>query len=367
MHQKQAHAREGTPGGTGERRVLVWRETVLGRSETFIANQVAFTRSWDARLAGLEHQVNDFGVVPDFVAPALHSDELVRYIKTFDLVHAHFGPDAIGIVPAAKRAGVPLVATFHGFDATVRHLYVAPSRRKGLRELFAYATCLVAVSGYIRDKLIALGAPREKVVVHHIGIPMPDFDADDIPRDGILFVGRLVDKKGCVDLLRAATRLQRVPIVVIGEGPQRTRLERFAKSRNLDVEFRGSCPPSEVDSAMRSSALLCCPSRRALNGDAEGLPIAPLEAGARFLPVVATTASGIPESILDGRTGLLAPERRPRQLARRLGALLDDPDQRRVFAAAARQHIAENFDVQKQSMRLGAIYDAAVENAVLAR
>ncbi|MDQ2624947.1 MAG: hypothetical protein M3Y20_07290, partial [Actinomycetota bacterium] len=116
-------------------RVGVWREVWLADSETFVRDQVAAMSRWDPFLVGLRHRPNVLGVQPDLAPlPSTRVTEartqlagslglrhtLARGLREADaaLVHAHFGTSATQVLPIARRAGLPLVVTFHGYDVT---------------------------------------------------------------------------------------------------------------------------------------------------------------------------------------------------------------------------------------------------------
>lgn len=353
-----------------QRRVTVWREEVLPGSETFIANQVAAMRRWTPALSGLRARANPLGVTPSFVVedgsrslshradrwlywrtgtgPRLH-----RALRGSALVHAHFGPDGARLLRATQLARRPVIVTFHGYDATV------PAAQLGVdyRPLFRHAARLVCVSEFIRGCVIAGGAPADKTVVLPIGVPVPSPAAAARHRR-VLFVGRLVDKKGAADLLEAAAGLaDPPPIELIGDGPLRGALQRRAAELRLDVTFLGARPPAAVAEAMARSAVLCVPSRAAANGDREGFGMVFLEAAARGLPAVSYASGGVPEAVLDGETGLLAPEGDTAGLARQLAAVLDDPGLGARLGAAGRARVQSRFEIGACTQRLEALYD----------
>lgn len=351
-------------------RVTVWREEVLPGSETFIANQVAAMRRWEPALSGLRARPNPLGVAPRFVvedgSPALAhradrwlywrtgtGPRLHRALRRSALVHAHFGPDGARLLRAARIARRPLLVTFHGYDATV------PAAAHGVDygPLFRHAARLVCVSEFIRGCVIAQGAPTDRTTVLPIGIPVPPPAAGPRRRQ-VLFVGRLVDKKGGADLLAAAAGLaDPPPIEIIGDGALRGELERRAGELRLDVRFRGARPPDEVAEAMARSAVLCVPSRTAADGDREGFGMVFLEAAARGLPAVSYASGGVPEAVLHGETGLLAPEGDTAELARQLAAVLDDPGLGERLGAAGRARVQSRFEIGACTRRLEALYD----------
>ena len=210
----------------------------------------------------------------------------------------------------------------------------------------------------------ASGAPGEKLRVHHVGVA-PGSPREDLPTDPVvLFVGRHVEKKGLGDLLEAMARVRAaVPaakLLVVGDGPLRGELEEHARRLALDAEFAGWLAPEDVARRLREVRVLCVPSRRAANGDAEGLPTVIPEAAAQGLPVVGTRHSGIPEGIAEDRSGLLADEGDAEGLARQLTAVLTDDALWRQLSAGAREHVAQRFDLQRQAAELEEIYDEAV-------
>jgi glycosyltransferase involved in cell wall biosynthesis len=285
------------------------------------------------------------------------------------LIHAHFGPDGVRVLPLRRALQLPLVVTFHGFDATLdddadgTFGFRQFVRRRTL--LAAEASLVIAVSEFIAGRLRGLGFPPEKVVVHHIGVDTAVFrplSAQVHPRR-VLFVGRLLEKKGVLLLLDAMHVVRRtVPdaeLVIVGDGPLRSRIELEA-GRNRRVLITGRQTPEQVREWMTSATVLAVPSIVAANGDAEGLPTVVLEAAAMGLPVAAFSSAGIPEAVLQGRTGLLSPERDVAGLAADLARLLGDQALRARMSGLARAHVQANFELRRQTARLEALYSQVV-------
>ena len=184
----------------------------------------------------------------------------------------------------------------------------------------------------------------------------------------MLFVGRHIEKKGLGDLLAAMAQVQAeapgARLLVVGDGPLRHELEAEARRLGLDADFAGWLAPDEVTRRFREARVLCVPSRRAANGDAEGLPTVIPEAGAQGLPVVGTRHSGIPEAIGDdGTAGLLVGEGDVDGLARALTSVLTDDALWRRLSAGARDNAARRFDPRRQAQELEAIYDEVLGRA----
>lgn len=374
--------------------VFVWKRAWLNDSETFVRNQLLGLRSWRGVGVGLERSGSGLLQDPDDLV--LHESITARQRRSFALrwlgrsrrldalvaehrpalIHAHFLSDATWIARYARRRGIPLVVTAHGYDATswprvtgaprvVRPL-AAAVRRHQARTVFRNACTVVAVSSFIRASLLVLGAPPERTVVRYIGIPTegqaPPSDSD---RTGIVFVGRLFEKKGVGDLLDAVAslpeRLRDVPVTIVGEGHLRTSLMRRAQELDLpQVVFAGARSPSEVALILARAAVFCAPSQTAPNGDAEGFGMVYLEAALAATPVLSYSHGGVTEAVENGVTGLLVAERDVEGLSTALRELLDDPDRARTMGRAGRDRVLASFDLARRIDELEAVYDRAV-------
>jgi glycosyltransferase involved in cell wall biosynthesis len=283
------------------------------------------------------------------------------------LVHAQFGTDGVWCAPMAREAGLPLIVTFRGFDIT-RHPASSPafwiySRLRP--EVYREAHTVIAVCRYLCDKLVEDGCPPEKVQVVYNGIDPSDFRPDPAVErtDAVLFVGRLVEKKGLDTLVRAMSTVQKsrrsVTLVVIGDGPEERRIGALARAESVTLQLLGRQPSAVVRGWMKRAGVLCVPSRTARSGDAEGLPNVILESQAMGLPVVSTRHAGIVEAVRDGVTGLLVREGDAAGLADRILELLGDGNLRRRLAQDARRSVESRFDSREHVAQLEALYARA--------
>lgn len=376
---------EQTPTAPGAERptVAVWRTNWIPPSETFIVNQTAATSRWRPLRVAVRRLPGKPLVEPDFVAfpggirgRAAHAVTartlgypavFRRYLRRQDtrLLHAHFGPGGVKALPVARRLRLPLAVTFHGFDVALPDHQGAAAYRRQLTELFAEATGLIAVSDFVAARLVELGADPVKVHRHYIGIPVPDAPTDDPAdrRDRIVFVGRLVEVKGADHLLRAVAALGAAapPVTIVGDGPLRQQLQRFAGRAGLEAEFTGNLPPQQVSQQLRRATVFCGPSHtvRTENGGsvAEAFGLTFLEAAAAGLPVVGYRHAGVAEAVADGETGLLAPEADVDALAERLRAVLTDRALAARLGQAGRRRVTERFDVRTRTRELESLYD----------
>ena len=297
------------------------------------------------------------------------------------LIHAHFGIDGVCVLPLARRLGVPLVTTFHGFDATLSTpaLLTSPAWAAYplLRHRLARQGALfLCVSEFIRGRVLAMGFPPERTHVHYTGVDCaairPRAAAEETRT--VLHVARLVEMKGTEHLLRACAALPAhlapsqadVRLVVIGDGALRGSLEALARRLGLGerVRFLGARPHAEVVAWLRRAAMLVLPSVRTRTGRVEGLGMVLLEAAATGVPVIGSRVGGIPEGMEDGTTGFLVPERDPAALALRMAELLERPELRHRMGEAARRFVERRFEIGRQSAALERFYDGVLGDGV---
>ncbi len=307
------------------------------------------------------------GFSPSFLAK-------IRNIKPA-VIHAHFEESGLAALPLARELDIPLITTFHGYDATATQSATGP--RKILDQIYGRqrqrlqqeGSLFIAVSEFIRQKLIARGYPAERIATVPIGVDVDLFtpQQEEPKTPMVLFVGRLVEKKGVTYLLSAMAQVARtnknVRLVIIGDGPLMPALVDQACALRLpNVIFMGACDSATVRQQMSIASILVSPSVTASSGDSEGLPIVICEAQAMGLPVVATRHAGIPEIIRNGENGFLVAERSVRQLAHGISLLLGMPKVRRQMGAAARMNVCLNFNLKLQTARLEDLYEEVVRD-----
>ncbi len=294
---------------------------------------------------------------------------LMRSPARYDVVHAHFGMVGDRFRFTSALWDVPLVVGFHGFD------YSVWPRQRGpdcFRRLFELATTIVVNSEHTRQRVHDLGCPPAKVAKVYASWDLESFVYRDHPRGAgqplrVLTVGRLVEKKGIDDGIRAIAHMCKVvPDVqydIVGEGPQRVRLEALIDDLGVreKVRLHGAQPSAYVTRMMADAHAFLLPSVTASSGDEEGLGVVLLEAQASGLPVVATTHGPFPEVVLEGETGFLVPEHAPTMLAQRLLYLFERPEVALAMGAAGRRHVETRFHPRSISLQCIAVYEAAIK------
>jgi len=361
--------------------VLIFKETLLPPSETFILAQMGALTRFSSYLAGLEPTPKCLPLDKPPVllsrraskaadlraklyrriafAPLFHGK--VRRLRP-DLLHAHFASGGKTLLPLHKALKRPLIVTLHGGSCVP----VEEPRIGVYRELAEKATFFLCVSNFIRKQAIDAGYPPEKLLVHYIGIDRTLFirPPETAATDSVLFVGRLVEMKGCEYLLRAMRTVQasrpRTELTIIGEGFLRPELERLARELHVDCNFLGTQPSATIRRMLPKFRLLCLPSVTTSAGNREGLPTVLLEAQAMGVPVVSTFHSGIPECVVDGATGTLVPERDSEKLADAILQLLEDRDLWQRYHVSTQDHIDAKFDLHKQTASLEDIYSELI-------
>ncbi|HUE29331.1 MAG TPA: glycosyltransferase [Verrucomicrobiae bacterium] len=278
-------------------------------------------------------------------------------------LHAQFAnvPTAVVRVLAALRGGT------YSFTAHAWDIFV-PENRRLLPARIAGADLVVTCTAYNRTVLTSLApspADADKVVLCHHGLDLSAYTPGGV-RAADLIVGgmSLVEQKGLTHLVAACARLRdrglRVRCVLIGEGPERPRLEAQIRSLGLAAQVRltGQVPHSEVVRWLRDAAVFAHPSIAERRGAMDGIPNAILEALALETPVVGTRLSGIPEVVLPEQTGLLVEPGDEEGLATALARLLADPPLGRRLGAAGRALVLERFDLRRNVEPLAALLAA---------
>ncbi|MGH7455066.1 MAG: glycosyltransferase, partial [bacterium] len=181
----------------------------------------------------------------------------------------------------------------------------------------------------------------------------------------IVYVGRLIEKKGVNYLIDACEKLVsrglQFECKIIGSGDLEVELRAQIDRLGLRerVQLIGLRPQKEVIRLMQSAAALAAPCVVAEDQNRDGLPTVLIEAMALGTPCVSTDVTGIPEVIVNGKTGLLVPQRNASELAAALELLLTDSSLRIRLAANARQLVEEKFDISRNAACMRKVFDTA--------
>lgn len=291
-------------------------------------------------------------------------------VRPYDVCYCAFGMDAPHAL-RLRRLGVlggALVVAFRGADTTK---YVARRGRRVYARTFREARLLLPVCEFLARRLVALGAPAERVVVHRTGIdpgrwPYRERRAAAPGGLRLVSVGRLVEKKGIAQVLRAvkllADRGVRAEYRVVGDGPLRGRLETLAAELGVAgrVRFEGRLGQEAVRDSLDRADVLVAASLTAADGDEEGIPNVLKEAMASGMPVVGSRHAGIPELIDDGVSGWLVPERDEAALAAALARLAAEPERWPAMGRAGRAKVEREYDIHRLNDRLAGMLETLI-------
>jgi colanic acid/amylovoran biosynthesis glycosyltransferase len=369
--------------------ILIFRTRLLPFSETFIRDQALSLKRYEPYFIGCKRVRNGIDLPSEKVIllrnslqlqallrPSSSDIELLRSLNP-TIIHAHFGIDAVYAVSISQRLNIPLIVTFHGYDVTLKNMhFICGAGGRGFSRLYPLRRSkllkskshFIAVSIFILNQAITLGFPPERISLNYIGVDTKVFTPSATPlgKRGkrVLFVGRLVEKKGCSYLLKALQIVQQqipdVELNIIGNGPLRSSLESLVQRYNLKCTFLGEQNSNVVKEEMNNSRVFCVPSIVASNGDAEGFGIVFIEAQATGLPVVSFESGGIGEAVVHGETGFLASERNVSEMAKYLLILLSNDDIWHKMSSAGRQRVQDKFYLINKTAELEKRYDSIV-------
>ena len=265
----------------------------------------------------------------------------------------YFWPDGPAAMRLAEAFGVPFSVKARGSD-----IY-GWGRRPGIGGQIVAAgrgaSGLLAVSGALKADMVALGLPAEKIRVHHTGLDLAAFRPDAGKRGAsplLITVGHLIPRKGQEIVLAALAQIPEATLLMVGDGPDRARLERIIHQRGLTgrVRFLGARPHAELPALLASADVMVLPT------NAEGLANVWVESLACGTPVVTCDVGGARDVIDRPEAGRLVP-REPGSIAAAVCDLLANPPDREAVRKAA-----ERFSWDRNGAELAA-HLAAISTA----
>ncbi|ACE84820.1 glycosyltransferase [Cellvibrio japonicus] len=377
--------------------LIIYQDGLLSYSETFIKQQAVGLKRWKPTLVGHKYQRRslDFSMLPSqllipentfFARKWLYlfrrwrnqADPLgVKQLQQLAprLLHVHFGTSAVDIWPYAKAMGLPMLVTLHGFDISIHRAWWEAGKRGSRKrtypaQLLAMAqdpqVHFLAVSKAIRQRAINFGIAPEKITISYIGVDADAFTPGTTPllqrSNRILYVGRLVEKKGANYLLEAFQQVKQqvhdAELIIVGKGPMEERLkQRIAELKLEGVTFTGALSNQQVKAQIDAAKVFCLPSITAVSGDAEGLPISILEAQASGIFVVTSSSGGVGDNLIDQETCFTFPEKDQDKLAAILTELLTHTDKHTGIIDSQRALIQRTFRLDNCCAQLENLYN----------
>jgi D-inositol-3-phosphate glycosyltransferase len=323
--------------------------------------------------------------VPAGPAERVPKDDLLPYMGDFgrwlaarwtppdfvpDVVHAHFWMSGLAALSATSASRIPVVVTYHALGSIKRRYQgdkdTSPDTRVGLeRELGHLADRVIAQCAEEVDELGRMGVPRASIQVVPSGVNVDRFTptgpiAERADRPRILSAGRMVERKGFADLIRALRLVPDAELVIIGgppaaelaDDPVAAGLSRLAEKLGVADRVRmvGSVPREDMPAWYRSAGVVACAPWY------EPFGLTPLEAMACGVPVVAYAVGGLAESVIDGVTGILVPAREVRGLATALRTVLGDEVRRMSYASAAVDRVRSRYTWERTAADIERVY-----------
>jgi len=294
---------------------------------------------------------------------------IVKQVKP-DIIHAHFGPMGVLISTTAKKLKIPLIVTFYGYDAS--SLIKEDFWIKEYQKLWKGASGITVLSKNMKDVLINIGCPENKITIVHLSRALDNILLKDLPKSikNFISVGRLTEKKGHLDTLNAFKSIfqenPNIHLTIIGDGALKETLQKFIDDNNLNsnVKLLGAVNNKyTLNELYKSDAFILC-SKTAENGDMEGTPTVLVEAQVIGLPCITTYHAGIPEMIPQENHKFLAEEGNVEQIRDCIIKLIEtDKEELEEIVKRGRKKIKQDFSIEKEVKKLKHIYYEGLSDA----
>jgi glycosyltransferase involved in cell wall biosynthesis len=294
-----------------------------------------------------------------------------------DIVHAHFWMSGLAALAGARGIGVPVFQTFHALGVVKRRYQGANDTSPVERihheiRIGREATGVIATCSDEVFELIRLGVPRQRIGVVPCGVDVERFTpkgprAPRGPRPRLLWLGRLVERKGVDTIIKALPRIPEAELVIAGGpprsdlplDPEASRLMELARTLRAAgrVTWLGRVAHDRVPALIRSADVVVCTPWY------EPFGIVPLEAMACGVPVVVSAVGGMTDTVVHGATGIHVPPRRPDVLALAVRSLLADPLRREAYGIAGVDRARSRYSWDRVAEETLALYEPAGTHA----
>uniref|UniRef100_A0A7V4E5D4 Glycosyltransferase family 1 protein n=1 Tax=candidate division WOR-3 bacterium TaxID=2052148 RepID=A0A7V4E5D4_UNCW3 len=284
--------------------------------------------------------------------------------KRFDIVHVHWPmPHIIFALPFKIFQNSRVISQFHGSEVGILERFNQIFKKIYTWLINTFSDRVITNSSYNKVRLINLGIDKNVEIIPlsnpHSTELRPYVKKDKIY---ILFVGRFVEVKGLPVLIRAfAEIVKKYPsaeLHLVGDGPQKPELTKIVKELKLDsnVKFQGFLVGEPLLEAYNKATIFVLPSIKTKTGETEGLGVVLIEALSHGVPVIGSKVGGIPDIIIDGKTGLLFEPDNHLELAEKITLLIENPELRKKLVEGGQKHILENFSWEKIVEKMEKVY-----------
>jgi colanic acid/amylovoran biosynthesis glycosyltransferase len=291
--------------------------------------------------------------------------------KDASLVHVQFGYNITSLdkLKAAKILKSKLLVTFHGFDAFFNES-TKTEKMKYYKLLFEVGDYFTCNTNYLKNYLLELGCPADKLEVVHVPVNTLNFNPSvKEPNEAplvLLSVGRLIKLKGHHHGINVTKMLvdkgYDVIYQIIGDGPELDNLQKMVLSLNLmeKVKFLGSQPQHNVIKHMKSCDLFLMTSTSDASGRREAQGLVTIEAQACGKPVVAFESGGVPDTLINNTTGFLSKENDLLSMMRNIEQLINNPGLKQKMGKHAVEFVSENYSYSVVSKQWENIYSKLI-------
>lgn len=302
-----------------------------------------------------------WGAMKRFIQAGLIAPKLQKAGITH--VHAHFASSATSVAYYLHQ----LVGMQYSFTAHAKDIFINTVAPEVLLRKMRDARFVITISDYNETFLSAI-SPGTKLHRIYNGLDINQFSPNGTqPNDKplVLAVGRLVEKKGFHDLIRAAAILKEQGVEfecrIIGTGEQEKKLRNLIQKLGVNdvVNMPGPMPREELIGLYPTASVFAAPCVIGKDGNRDGLPTVIIEAMALGVPVVSTPVTGIPEIVRHGETGHIVPESSPEALAESIKQLISDRNSAQKMATAGRELIESQFNLHTNVRELQELFREA--------
>lgn len=289
------------------------------------------------------------------------------------LIHAHFGQNGVAALPLKEKLKVPLITSFYGYDSGRLGQLFKPY----YKELISKGDLFLALSNDMKNDLLKLGFPEQKILVHHLGIDVSKFSSEDAQKASdftVLTVARFSETKGIQYVLKALRLFlnnnfkekNRIKYRIIGGGSYENKIKALVDEfdlKNIVTIINNLGVPNGreiVLHEMKKCDLFVLASSVSPSGGKEGTPVVLMEAQACGKPCISTFHAGIPEVVINNETGILVNEHSPMEISNAISKLYFDYEMRSNFSHNAREHVQRYFNQRNQMSALKHIYESVL-------
>ncbi|SFN33094.1 glycosyltransferase [Salegentibacter flavus] len=282
-----------------------------------------------------------------------------------DLVFAEYGTTGQALLPVCKELQIPLIVHFHGFDASRKEVLKA---NNNYCELFEYASYVLVVSNNMYSDLLKMGCPESKLIYNVYG-PREDFleVLPNFKKQQFIAIGRFTDKKAPYYLILSFKEvLKNFPdakMIIAGDGELWNTCKNLIHYYELgeSISMPGVITKEQYIEYLKESLAMIQHSITAEDGDSEGTPVSILEASAAGVPVISTKHAGIPDVVIDRKTGLLVEEHDVQEMSIKMQELLENNTRAKELGTNAKKNISKNFSLDRHIKVLNDLIDKALK------